>query len=200
MRLSRIPAALCLAFAALIVSAQPRPNSITFEEGEEGWMLLFYGSSLDDWTPSGDAEWRVENGAIVSDAGGSGRLLTIDEYENFEMVVDVLAEPGAEGGLLLRAPAEPGDPAIRSYALSLSPSDPEAPIGSLIGREKAAAVEPLEDWRHVHVEVFRGRITVKVDFETVLDWEDDDPLPSGFVALWRESGRLQFRNVKLRYL
>ncbi len=72
-------------------------------------MLLFYGSTLDDWKISGDAEWRVENGAIVSDSEGRGLLLTIDEYENFEMVVDFLAAEGANSGIFLRTVPEPAD-------------------------------------------------------------------------------------------
>ena len=67
--------AVILALASGPLAVAQRPNAITFEEGEEGWMLLFYGNSLDDWTPSGDAEWREEDGAIVSDSGGRGLLL-----------------------------------------------------------------------------------------------------------------------------
>ena len=192
-------ASVCVMFS-VAASAQEHHNTLTFEDGEEGWMLLFYGSTLDDWTPSGEAEWRVENGALVSDSQGRGLLLTVDEYGNFEMVVDFLAEPGANSGIFLRTTRDPKDMAKDCYELNIAPPDHAYPTGSLVAREKVEGVGELDDWRQFHVEAYGGEITVKLDGEVILQYEDPDPIPKGYIGLQHNQGRIEFRNVKIRHL
>ena len=42
-----------------------------------GWTTLFDGKSIDNFNKVGDANWRVEDGSIVSDKG-NGFLVTKD--------------------------------------------------------------------------------------------------------------------------
>jgi hypothetical protein len=188
-----------LVLLAVAAGAQQRPNSITFEDGEEGWMLLFYGSTLDDWTVYGDAEWRVENGAIVSDSGGPGLLLTVDEYENFEMVVDFLADEGTKSGVFLRTAAEPVG-AEDFYEVNIAPPAHPFPTGSLAGREKVEGIEEYDDWRQLHIEVYEGEIDVRLDGDLILEYRDSSPIASGYIGLQHNEGRVAFRNIKIRSL
>ena len=55
-----------------------------------GERILIAKVGLDDWTPTGEAEWSVQDGAIVAEGDGRGLLLTVDQYENFEMTVEWL--------------------------------------------------------------------------------------------------------------
>ncbi len=186
--------------SAQLSSRSQRPNSITFEEGEDGWMLLFYGSSLDDWTAAGDAEWRVEDGAIVADSGGRGLLLTVDEYDNFELLVEFLADPGTNSGIFLRTPANPGDVQKDCYELNIAPPENAFPTGSFVGRRKVEGLGEVDDWRQYHVEAFGGHFKVWLDGELILEYEDPAPIEKGFVGLQHNQGRIAFRNVKIRYL
>ena len=177
-----------------------RHNAITFEDGEEGWMLLFYGSSLDDWTVAGDAEWRVEDGAIVADSGGRGLLLTVDEYDNFELLVDFRADPGTNSGIFLRTLRSPADMQKDCYELNIAPPENAFPTGSLVGRRRVEGLGEVDDWRQYHVEAFDGHFKVWLDGELILEYEDPAPIEKGFVGLQYNQGRIAFRNVKIRYL
>jgi len=192
--------ALLMAIGAVGGAQAQRPNAITFEEGEEGWMLLFYGDSLADWTSSGDAEWRVENDAIVADSGGRGLLLTVDEYENFEMVVDFLADPGTNSGIFLRTVPNPSDMQKDGYELNIAPLDHPFPTGSLVSRKKVEGVEEVDDWRTFHIEAIDGHIKVKLDGEPILEYEDPEPIEKGYIGLQHNEGRIAFRNIKFRRL
>ncbi len=192
--------ALLMAIGAVGGAQAQQHNAITFEDGEEGWMLLFYGTSLADWTISGDAEWRVENDAIVADSGGRGLLLTVDEYENFEMVVDFLADPGTNSGIFLRTVPNPSDMQKDGYELNIAPLDHPFPTGSLVSRKKVEGVEEVDDWRTFHIEAIDGHIKVKLDGEPILEYEDPEPIEKGYIGLQHNEGRIAFRNIKFRRL
>src|SRR5258706_12691268 len=38
-------------------------------QADAGWVTLFDGSSLDNWSPIGDANWKLADGVAVADKG-----------------------------------------------------------------------------------------------------------------------------------
>jgi hypothetical protein len=190
----------CVFALATPLMAQPRPNSITFEEGEEGWMLLFYGSTFDDWVMAGDAEWRIEDGAIISDSGGRGLLHTIDEYSDFELLVDFLAAPGTNSGIFVRTTPNPTDMLEDAYEINIAPPEHDFPTGSVVQRQRVEGMGESDDWRTYHIEMIGGHLKVWLDGEPIVDYEDPEPIESGYIGLQHNQGRIAFRNVKLRYL
>ncbi len=94
-RLSAITTALALVGAA------------TFSHGAlaqtgTGWTQLFDGKSLDGWSPTGEANWRVEDGAIVADKGKGGFLLTKDKYKNHQIYAEFWSDEEANSGIFVR--------------------------------------------------------------------------------------------------
>jgi hypothetical protein len=94
-RLSAITTALALVGAA------------TFSHGAlaqtgTGWTQLFDGKSLDGWSPTGEANWRIEDGAIVADKGKGGFLLTKDKYKNHQIYAEFWADETANSGIFVR--------------------------------------------------------------------------------------------------
>ena len=71
-----------LLFASTGIAADP--NTLTTDEQEAGFQLLFNGENLDGWVGN-TTDYVVENGVIViyPDRGGKGNLFTAKEYENF---------------------------------------------------------------------------------------------------------------------
>ncbi len=68
------------------------------------WVPLFNGTSLDGWTASEHSEtFSVRDGAIVCEGPRSHLFYTGEvnnaEFKNFELKVDVMAEPGANSGV-----------------------------------------------------------------------------------------------------
>ncbi|XOV93571.1 MAG: DUF1080 domain-containing protein [Bacteroidota bacterium] len=79
-----------------------RLNTLTTEETQAGWKLLFDGKSFEGWRGLGrdhvpEAHWRIEDGAIHKVNGDevqklpdgsdpeSGDLTTVDTYDNYEL-------------------------------------------------------------------------------------------------------------------
>jgi hypothetical protein len=85
-------------------------NTLTAEEKDSGWQLLFDGSSTDNWRSyHGDnfptRGWKVSDGALIvekssgSDHGG-GDIITKRMYGNFELTLDFMVTDSANSGIL----------------------------------------------------------------------------------------------------
>lgn len=85
-------------------------NRLSEREKAEGWKLLWDGETTNGWRgaklDSFPAEgWSIQDGMlVVADAGGEesengGDIVTIEEYENFELEVDFKFTKGANSGI-----------------------------------------------------------------------------------------------------
>jgi len=72
--------------------------------GQDGWVQLFNGKDLTGWKVGGNVpSFTVQDGAIVS-RGTTAHcfydgLYQNHNFRNFELMVDVMTEPGANGGV-----------------------------------------------------------------------------------------------------
>ena len=105
----RAPSSLLLLIALSLpvasVCAQENPNMLTQKEKQDGWRLLFDGSTTNGWrefkktsVPDG---WKVVDGAITR-VGESGDLITQDEFGNFELALQWKIAPGGNSGIMYR--------------------------------------------------------------------------------------------------
>jgi hypothetical protein len=51
---------------------------------DAGWITLFDGASLDNWTRVGDANWRLTDGVVQADKG-NGYLVSKNSYRDFQV-------------------------------------------------------------------------------------------------------------------
>ncbi len=99
-----------LAAALALAGCGQRPNTLTSAQKAEGWKLLFDGKTSNGWRSArgetfptegwtiGDGMLQVwENGGAESTHGGD--IITVDQYENFELSVDFRLTPGANSGI-----------------------------------------------------------------------------------------------------
>jgi 3-keto-disaccharide hydrolase len=73
--------------------------------GDTGWITLLDGSnskSLENWNRLGDANWRIEDGAIVADKGKGGHLLSKNSYKNFQLRAEFWADHTTNSGIFFR--------------------------------------------------------------------------------------------------
>lgn len=85
-----------LAFGFAALAWTPQASS------ETGWITLFDGKNLDGFTKTGDANWRVEDGAIVADKGKGGFLMSKDSYKDFQLRIEFWAAHNANSGIYMR--------------------------------------------------------------------------------------------------
>ena len=92
-RLKVVAACAVLAAALAAPASSQRHNTVSFEEGEEGWYPLFDGKSLDGWIVPEGADWKVADGEIVAETGANNLLVYDETFSDFELRVDFLAAP-----------------------------------------------------------------------------------------------------------
>ena len=206
--------ALALLAGTVAPAAAQRHNTVSFEEGEEGWYPIFDGRSLDGWTVPAGADWQVRDGEIVVETGANNLLVFSDEtFSDFELRVDFLAAPAANSGVFLRVTDKALASGAKGYEVNIAPPGNPFPTGSIIHLEAAAAGGPPKfgvsqkanagesaEWRTYDVKAVGGRITVMIDGQPVAELEDPEPIAEGYVGLQHNIGKVQFRNVKIRRL
>jgi len=193
-------AALLFSFAVTCLAADV-PNSLTPEELNDGWILLFDGETTFGWKANSDANWKVAEGVISVDSGTKGLLNTTSSFADYVLKVDFRAPKGTNSGVFLRTPLEPKDPATDCYELNIADESVSPfPTGSFVGRQKATGTHDTTEWRTFTVKAEGGHFTVTIDGEQVLDYEDPRPLGRGYIGLQFNQGKVEFRNVKLKPL
>jgi len=177
------------------------PNTLTPDELTQGWISLFDGQSLFGWRAATDVDWTVADGVITATKGENGLLYTTSQFGNYQLKVDFRSVPGTNSGVFLRTPPVPTDVKSRCYELNIADSgDNPFPTGSFVQRQKAEGENDQDDWQTFDVTADGGHFVVKLDGEVVLDYTDPAPLGRGYIGLQFNSGKIEFRNVKLRPL
>ena len=100
-----------LPLLVLIMTAfSAEPNTLTADEQAAGWKLLFDGKSTSGWRASGKQEfpakgWVVEEGALKHVAkGGGGDIMTVENFDNFELVWEWKIAAGGNSGIKYNFP------------------------------------------------------------------------------------------------
>lgn len=176
------------------------PRLLSAEELSAGWIALFDGQTLFGWQPQSQANWRVENGAIVVDGGPPGLLCTTTEFSDYVLQFDCRTAPGTNSGVFLHTPLDPRDPARDCYEVNIAEEDNPYPTGSLVERAKAEGRYATQDWLPIEVTVQGGQVAVHISGRKVVDYRDPAPLRRGHIGLQRNQGRAEFRHIKLRPL
>ena len=178
-------------------------NALTPAEASSGWVLLFDGRSLTDWTPYGDADWKVEDGTITF-YKGRGMLRHSKSLTDFELKADFWGEKTANSGVFFRCTPRGADLAQQDcYEVNIFDASPTFPTGSINNVQTTLPTVPntAEKWNTLDVTVKGTRLTVKLNGQTTVD-KDDPKLTSGTLAIQAFGpdgpGRIKFRNVKVR--
>ena len=195
------PAAKAVAGAKAVVSREP-PVLLTKDELAAGWISLFDGQTLFGWKAHSEADWKVENGAIVVTSGKPGLLCTTVQFDNYVLKADFRAAKGTNSGIFLRTAQVPAmqDITTKCYELNIAAPDNPFPTGSLVGRRKYAAAGETDTWRTFEATVAGSKVVIKLDGKEVLSYDDPKPSPRGYIGLQLNSGKCEFKNIKLQPL
>lgn len=174
------------------------------EQLKEGWVSLFDGQSKFGWFSIGDSNWQVVDGAIRADSGDPSFLCTSFQVADMELLVDFKCPADTNSGIFLRSTASPQDVTQDCYELNIAPPDNPFSTGSLVGRKKvepdAAGKFDAEAWHTYRVLVEGDSIKVWLDGKAVMDYTDPHPLERGYLCLQHNTGKVEFRNIRLRPL
>ena len=79
-------------------------NKLTPAEKRAGWKLLFDGKKLDHWrnyrSQTIGSGWKVVDGALTRAAQGAGDIITVEQYDSFELSLEFKISKGGNSGLM----------------------------------------------------------------------------------------------------
>ena len=171
-------------------------------DSRQGWVRLFDGQSLFGWEIAGDANWRVEEGAIVVDEGEIGLLNTSVPWQDFELRMEFRTSATTNSGIFLRTPTHPQDPASDCYEVNIAPPDNPFPTGSIVGRVRSPLPLELDEsaWHLIEMRMVGDTLTVDIDGQRFSEFVDPQPLGPGRIGLQHNQGPVAFRDVRVRPL
>lgn len=173
------------------------PNTLTEQEKEDGWMLLFDGENVDQWKgycKDGFPEqgWKVVDGTIhcmasgKGEAGGGGDIITKEAYGDFELSLEWKLEEGGNSGIFYLAREKCGDDdqPIWQSAPEMQILDnekhPDARLGKDGNRQagslydlipaKPQNAKPAGEWNQVNILVYQGTVVHTQNGENVVEY------------------------------
>jgi 3-keto-disaccharide hydrolase len=179
--------------------------------GQTGWVTLFDGKSLDHFSPIGDANWRVEDGAIVADKG-NGYLVSKNAYTDFQIRAEFWVDTETNSGIFLRCGDRTKVGAVNAYEVNIWDirPDPSYGTGAIVD---VAKVSPMPKaggkWNVYEITAKGSQLTVTLNGTTTVDVSDSKH-SSGPFALQRglsaeagkpvDKGVVRFRKIEIRPL
>ena len=176
---------------------QVQPNTLTAQQKEEGWQLLFDGRTLDGWKRFNRDTigplWSVRGGAILCDGEGlgegsgamGGSLVTTRQFSNFDLIADFKLSVGGNSGILYHVVE---DPKYR-YDYETGPEYQVLDDGGWAGDElkdsqKAASsydlypaspskkLNPAGEWNTARIVYNNGHVEHWLNGEKVLEYDE----------------------------
>lgn len=99
-----------LSFGVARAAHAQEPNTLSPEEKNAGWRLLFDGHTAAGWrgckSTTMPASWKVENGSLLSrpaQGESTGDIVTVDQYGDFELSLEWKMTKGGNSGVIYRA-------------------------------------------------------------------------------------------------
>jgi len=207
---------------------------LTEEEKKAGWKLLFDGVDTSAWRGYKGKEfpakgWIAEDGALKHVAkGGGGDIMTVEQFDNFELSLEWKVSPGANSGIIYRVTDD--QPASYNTGPEMQVLDdekhgdgknPKTSAGALYALIpcKDKKLNPVGEYNQArllmdgtHVEHWLNGVKV-VDYE----WGSDDmkkliaaskfaKMPKfatnakGHIALQDHGDEVHFKNIKIRVI
>jgi hypothetical protein len=216
---------LLIGLPLVIAATVARPQVGARGPGEDGFVALFNGRTLDGWRLTGGrgAGYQVRDGMIVCPRDGGGNLYTEKEFANFVFRFEFRSEPGGNNGVGIRAPYE-GDAAYVGMEIQILDDGHELYKGKIRSEQHHGSIygvipartgylKPAGEWnseeitadgRRIRV-VLNGVIIVDADLGTVREPAVLKEHPglartSGHIGFLGHGSLVEFRNIRVKEL
>ena len=177
-------------------------------QADAGWVTLFDGKTLDNWSPIGTANWKLADGELVAD-NGNGFMVSKNDYTDFDVRVEFWMEAKTNSGVFIRCTDPTSVSGKTSYEVNLWDTRPEPKYGTGAIVD-VAAVDPMPHaagkWNTYEIIAKGNTFTVILDGQKTVDGAHADKFAKGRIALQHgkgvtdESGVVKFRKVEIKPL
>jgi len=167
---------LLLVLGILVTASTAAVAELTEEMKRDGWIAIFDGSTLEGWKPNepgGSGGFKVENGAIVG-FGGRNHLYFMEEFQNFELKMDVKINKGGNAGVYVKSQWQDNAWPTTGFELQVNSShgDPQK-TGTLYNIVRIPKAPHGDDeWFTYHIICNGNNIEVRVNNETLYTYTD----------------------------
>jgi hypothetical protein len=223
-------------FAAISAAAQARAadspasesvtlNTLTKAEKDAGWKLLFDGKTAAGWRnyrkKDTSDKWSVVDGALTAKEG-AGDLITAEQYDAFELVLDYKISKGGNSGVMFHVTEEGKQsyetgPEIQIYDHPGGPGVQKTGFLYQMYDSKVDSTKPAGEWNQMRLLITPEKCETSINgvkyYEYVIGsddwnkraaagkfskWPGFGKQPKGFICLQEHGGGVAFRNIKIR--
>lgn len=171
------------------------------------WVTIFDGTpaGLENWNRLGDANWRIEDGAVVADkkkGKAQGFLVSKKSYGNFQLRVEFWVSHDANSGIFMRCkdPKKITDSLCYEANIFDQRADPVFGTGALT---KFAHVDPIYKaggkWNTYEITLNGPHLILVFNGVKTVDTMNKK-FKSGPIGLQYGKGVVKFRKVEIREL
>ena len=145
---------------------------------EAGFTQLFNGKDLNGWKPSERPEtWSIQDGAIVAH-GKTSHLFYVGpfldhKFTDFELKVDVMTKPGANGGVYIETEYQDGGWPQKGFEIQVNntyKTDPRKTFSIYEVEDVHEQLVPDDKWFTEDIIAKGNTITVKYNGKVVAHW------------------------------
>jgi Domain of Unknown Function (DUF1080) len=169
---------------------------------QSGSTMLVDGTNMDQWSPIGNANWRVADGSIQADKG-NGFLVSKNSYTDFEIRAEFWVDATANSGIFLRCADRTKVTAENAYEVNIFDQrpDPSYGTGAIVNVAKIGnMIKAGGQWNTYEI-VAKGPVfTVTLNGVRTVDGARDSRLASGPIALQYAAGVVKFRKLEIKPL
>jgi hypothetical protein len=217
---------------ATTTPAAPQDNVLSADEQAQGFQLLFDGQTLGGWhtyLKDSATGWQAEGG-VLSSPGGTGDLVSNQEYDHFELRFDWKIGPGGNSGVFYYVLEDPKYKSTYESGPEYQLIDDQGYKDPLKDVQKSGAnydmqppsqlaAKPPGEWNAGRIVVDNGQVEhwlndTKVVAYTYGDeawkkavaaskfakWPYATPHPKGKLALQDHGDPVSFKNVRIKVL
>ncbi|MFN5299793.1 MAG: PQQ-dependent sugar dehydrogenase [Planctomycetaceae bacterium] len=145
-------------------------NSLTSYEQRTGWKMLFDGKSTNGWRnyrkTAVNPGWVVEEGALVRSGKGAGDIVTVDQYDSFELSLEYRISKGGNSGIMFHVTEEMDAPWQTGPEVQVQDNvdghDPQKagwlyqlyqPMPDFFTKQVTDATRPVGEWNQVTLKI-----------------------------------------------
>lgn len=169
-------------------------------QADAGWVTLFDGKNLDNWTQIGDANWRIVDGVVEADKG-NGFLVSKNSYTNFQLRAEFWVDAVANSGIFIRCtnPQKVGSASAYEVNIFDTRPDPTYGTGAIVNVAKVSPMPKAgNQWNTYEITANGPKFTVTLNGVRTVDGVEDSKFPSGRIALQYGAGVVKFRKVQIK--
>jgi hypothetical protein len=202
-----------MALLLIGATALSYPDEVSAQAGA-GWVTLLDGKSLDNWNKVGDADWQIEDGAVVADKG-NGFLVSKDSYGDFQLRAEFWVDDDANSGIFIRCTDPEKVTGKTAYEVNIwdKRPDPTYGTGAIVDVAKVSPMpKSAGKWNVYEITAKGPTFTVVLNGQKTVDGAQDSKFASGRIALQHglglkddkgvasDKGVVKFRKVEIKPL